>query len=135
MVWDLGQHMAPRPDGFLLFFFFRVFWILLKGDLVWFLCEVFRGEVRLDMINYSLVTLIPKKIGSKRIEEFRSFPLLNSSLKIVSKILVKRLAPKLHDLIEDYQTDFIAERNILEGLQLHIMSSIDARNPKGMDIC
>lgn len=43
--------------------------------------------------------------------------MVDSSLKTISKVLANsRFAPKLKILIDVYQTGFIAERNILEGI-------------------
>lgn len=42
--------------------------------------------------------------------------MLNSTIKIVSKILANRLVPKLKLLVKDDQTGFIACRNILKGV-------------------
>lgn len=77
--------------------------------------EVYRGEARLDNINYSMITLIPKKDQAETIGDFRPIALLNYSIKIITKLLSNRLAPKLQSMIVDYQTSFISGRKILEG--------------------
>lgn len=46
--------------------------------------------------------------------DYRPIVLVNGTLKIISKILANRLAPKLQILIKDYQLGFIARRNTLE---------------------
>lgn len=44
--------------------------------------------------------------------------LLNSSIKIVKKIVANTLAPKLQTLVGDYHFDFIAQKNIREGIMV-----------------
>lgn len=85
-------------------------------DLKRILNDVFKGEARLDMINYSMITFIPKKEHVKCIREYRPTALLNRTLKIIAKILVNYLAPILQEMIGDYQIGFITARNILKGV-------------------
>lgn len=99
-------------------FFFKIFWENVKRDLAWLIEEIFKGISRLDRLNYSVITLIPKKYSLRQIGDYRPIALLNSTIKIVSKILANRLAPKLKLLVKDYQTGFITDRNILEGVAM-----------------
>lgn len=101
VVWDLGPDKATSPDSFLIFFF-RIFWQEIKRDLKWLLDEVFRGEAKLDRINFFIITLILKKASPEQIGDYKLIALLNSNLKIVSKILVNPLASKLDTFVEDY---------------------------------
>lgn len=78
--------------------------------------EFMEGRTRLDRSNYSQMMLIPKDQTPTTVNEFRPIALLNSSLKIMSKILANRLSPLLENLNGDYQLGFIKGRNILEGV-------------------
>lgn len=80
--------------------------------------EMLHGRARLDRINYSFIILIPKKRSPQIVGDFRLITLLNSSLKIILNILANRLAPRLCNLIGEYQTDFISGRNILDGVAI-----------------
>lgn len=88
----LDKALGP---GSLSLLFFRTFWLEVKTDLIWLMDEVFRGRARLNRINYFLITLMPKKTSSECIGDYTPIALLNNMLKIVSRILVNRLTPKL----------------------------------------
>lgn len=111
----MGQDKALDLDGFQLFFF-KFFWEDAKMDLIRLMEDISKGTSRLDRINYSVITLIPKKCSPWQIGDYRPIALLNSTIKKVSKILANKLVLKLKILVMDYQTDFIAGRNILEGV-------------------
>lgn len=54
------------------------------------------GTTRLDLLNYAKKKkLIPKRDKSQEVEDFQPIALLNGSIKIVTKNLINRLAPKL----------------------------------------
>lgn len=53
-----------------------------------------------------------------RLGDFKPIALLNSSLKIIAKIMANRLAPLMGDLIGDYQTSFIKGRSILDRIMI-----------------
>lgn len=74
------------------------------------------GITDLESINYSQLFLISKSKAPATVREYRPITLLNSSLKIVSKVLANRLSSLLTKLIGDYQSGFIKWRNILEGV-------------------
>lgn len=77
-IWELGPIKDPGLDGFLIVFF-RTFWREVKGDLKWLLEEVFRRQAKLDRINFSIISLIPKKGSPERIWDCRLIALLNST--------------------------------------------------------
>jgi len=56
------------------------------------LCSAFHsGYICLKSINGSLITLIPKVDGPSRINDYRPISLLNSSIKLITKLLASRL--------------------------------------------
>lgn len=100
-VWELVADKAPGLDGFPMFFY-RICWQEIKEDLKSVIDEAYRGEARLDMINYSMINLIPKKEQAETIGDFRPIALLNYLDKIITKILPNRLFPKLRSMIGNY---------------------------------
>lgn len=48
--------------------------------------------------------------------DYRLIFLLNCMVKIFSKILASRLAPRLEEVVGDYQMDFIKGRNIMDSV-------------------
>ncbi|KAH7659258.1 RNA-directed DNA polymerase protein, partial [Dioscorea alata] len=98
-VFNLGSDKAPGPDGFPLQFF-KSFWDTIKGDL-FKLCEDFyTGSINLERVNWANITLIPKVSAPESTGDFRPISLINSSLKIISKILAIRLSKVLSRLVD-----------------------------------
>lgn len=97
-IWGLGQDKTPGPDGFLLFFF-RSFWPIIKHDLLNLFEEMNRRSARLDRLNYSFISLIPKNNSPRSISDYRPIAPLNSVLRIFSKILASCLTPYLQEMI------------------------------------
>jgi hypothetical protein len=58
------------------------------------LCQDFYNHVAdLKSINHSYITLVPKKDNPETVHDFRPISLLNSSPKMISKLLASRLQP------------------------------------------
>ena len=71
-----------------------------------------RGLAR---VNKAIIVLIPKKQGVETLQDFRPISLIHSLLKIFTKLLARRLAPKLKDLVDQCQSAFIKKRSIHEN--------------------
>lgn len=106
-VWGLCADISLGPDGFHIGFF-RIFWNIVKDDLMRLLKEVWRNSARLDCLNFSFITLIPKMEVPECIGDYKPIALLNSLLKILAKVLANRLAPKPQEFVGKEQTGFIA---------------------------
>ncbi|GJV71332.1 RNA-directed DNA polymerase, eukaryota, reverse transcriptase zinc-binding domain protein [Tanacetum coccineum] len=65
--------------------------------------------------NASFIALIPKIHDAKIVKDFRPISLIGSIYKIITKILANRLCNVLPCLISEVQSDFISNRNILDG--------------------
>lgn len=78
--------------------------------------EITAGTARQDCLNYSTIAFNPKKDGEERISEFRPTALLNSSLKIISRVLTNKQGPHLQNLVGEHQISFISGRNIMDGI-------------------
>jgi hypothetical protein len=77
------------------------------------LCQGFyEGKICMQSINGSHVVPIPKKDNPTRIGDYRPISLLNSSVKVLTKILANRLQKVILQLIHKNQYGFIKERNI-----------------------
>ncbi|GKB82288.1 RNA-directed DNA polymerase, eukaryota [Tanacetum coccineum] len=113
-VWDCGLDKSPGPDGFT-FCFFRRYWNLLEGDLNDDVSYFFHHGSFPKRGNASFIALIPNTQDAKMVKDFRPISLIGSLYKIIAKILANRLLVVLGDLMNEVQSAFVANRQILDG--------------------
>ncbi|GKA00988.1 RNA-directed DNA polymerase, eukaryota, reverse transcriptase zinc-binding domain protein, partial [Tanacetum coccineum] len=65
--------------------------------------------------NSSFIVLIPKTPEAKMVKDFRPISLIGSLYKIIAKILANRLVVVLGDIVNEVQSAFVADRQILDG--------------------
>lgn len=102
---------APGPDGFN-GMFFKKCWPLIKDEFYQLCNDFFDGIVNLESINSSYITLVPKINNPVSINDFRPISLLNSSIKLLTKILAERLQSLILKLLHANQYGFIKSRTI-----------------------
>lgn len=108
VVSQLPNDKSPGPDGFSNEFI-KICWPLIAEDF-YRLCQAFfLGTVNLKSINSSFITLIPKIDGPQLVSDYRPISLLNSSLKLLTKILANRLQGKIRSLVHKNQYGFIKD--------------------------
>nr|GEX40465.1 RNA-directed DNA polymerase, eukaryota [Tanacetum cinerariifolium] len=74
--------------------------------------------------NSSLIALIPKVTDTKFVIDFRPISLIGSVYKVVTKILVNRLAMVISDLVSNTQSAFVAGDPLAPLLFILIMESL-----------
>jgi hypothetical protein len=67
-------------------------------------------------INASHIVLVPKKDNPKRIGDFKPISLLNSSVKILTKLLANGLQKVILKIIHTNQYGFLKERSMQDCL-------------------
>lgn len=88
-MFELGGNKVPGPDGFPIHFF-KQFWEMIKTDLLR-LCEnFFHRYENLERINWANIALIPKICTPESTTDYQPISLINSTLKILSKVLSNR---------------------------------------------
>ncbi|GJT34263.1 RNA-directed DNA polymerase, eukaryota [Tanacetum coccineum] len=65
--------------------------------------------------NSSFIALIPKFQGDKMVNDYRPISLISSLYKIITKLLANRLVTVIDGLVNEVQSAFIANRQILDG--------------------
>ncbi|GJX77000.1 RNA-directed DNA polymerase, eukaryota, reverse transcriptase zinc-binding domain protein [Tanacetum coccineum] len=65
--------------------------------------------------NSSFIALIPKNPDANMVKDFRPISLIGSLYKIIAKILANRLVVVLGDIVNEVQSAFIANKQILDG--------------------
>nr|GEY23435.1 RNA-directed DNA polymerase, eukaryota [Tanacetum cinerariifolium] len=113
-VWDCGTDKAPGPDGFT-FGFFRRFWDLIQKDVYAAVRYFFVYSDISKGCNSSFISLIPKIQNANLVKDFRPISLIGSLYKIIAKILANRLVGMLSGIVNEVQSAFVADRQILDG--------------------
>ncbi|GKC40709.1 hypothetical protein Tco_1053093 [Tanacetum coccineum] len=113
-VWECGTDKAPGPDGFS-FGFFRHFWYLVDVDVYAAVRYFFTHYDLPKGSNSSFIALIPKIPDANMVKDFRPISLIGCIYKIIAKILTNRLVGVLGGIINEVQSAFIEDRQILDG--------------------
>ena len=87
-IFQLGAVKAPGPDGFSILFY-QVFWDLIKDDLFSVVTEFSSGNITFGALDYSYITLVPKKDCPELVSDYMPFCLTNCIHRIVSRMLAK----------------------------------------------
>lgn len=115
LILDLPNDKAPGPNGFNTTFFKKA-WHIIRSD-VYKLCQDFfchQGDLK--SINYSFITLVPKKESPKTVNDYRPISLLNNSPKIIAKLLANRLQGVALQVVHDNQYGFVKGKTIQDCL-------------------
>ena len=112
---DLPTNKSPRPDGFN-GEFLKICWPIISQNFYDLCSGFFEREICIGSINGSYVTLIPKNDSPIVLGDFRPISLLNSSIKLITKILAERLQKVSMRLIHQNQYGFIKIRTIQDCL-------------------
>jgi hypothetical protein len=115
VIKELPTDKAPGPDGFNGMFTKRC-WHIIKHDFYELCKDFLDGKVDLQSINDSFITLIPKIHAPETPNDFRPISLLNSCLKILTKLFANRLQSKILKLVHKNQYGFIKSRTIQDCL-------------------
>lgn len=111
VVRSLPNNKSPGPDGFNNEFV-KASWPVIKAD-YYKLCESFyNGNCYLESINSSFITLLPKFDDPKSVSDYRPISLLNSLVKLITKLLANRLQVHIRSLVHKNQYVFIRTRII-----------------------
>jgi hypothetical protein len=81
------------------------------------ICQGFYEEnICMESINGSHITLVPKIDNPTKVGDYKPISLLNSSVKLITKILANRLQKVVTQLIHKNQYRFIKDRSIEDCL-------------------
>lgn len=98
------------------------------------MCEDFYfGRANLEHINWANIVLIPKIDAPESPGDYRPISLINSSLKILSKLLANHLSKVMKDLVDPDQSAFLKRRCILDNIATaeELLFSIHKRRLSG----
>jgi len=83
----MEKNKAAGPDKIPIEFF-QACWSIVKIDVVE---EFYNDTIDISIINYGIITLLPKVSEASKIQQFRPICLLNCLYKLVTKTLTLRL--------------------------------------------
>ncbi|GJS30170.1 RNA-directed DNA polymerase, eukaryota [Tanacetum coccineum] len=93
----------------------RQFWSSIENDVFAAVSHFFTfGDIP-NGCNSCFIALIPKVPDANMVKDFRPISLIGSIYKIIAKILANRLVGVLGDIVNEVQSAFITERQILDG--------------------
>jgi hypothetical protein len=122
----MGMHSekAPGPDGFIEIFY-KCCFELIKVDLSNAIHDFYNHRCKsLHLVNEANITLLQKREGADRIDMFRPISLISSFMKILTKILANRLAPRMNEIVSTAQNAFIQKRSIHDNF-LYVQKVIE----------
>ncbi|WVZ94077.1 hypothetical protein U9M48_040016 [Paspalum notatum var. saurae] len=112
IIRELPAEKASGPDGFT-GLFYKMPWPIIKPDVINAVNAFWSLDYRsLYLVNDAFIVLLKKKDQPKEIKDYRPICLIHSFGKLLTKILVTRLAPKLQKLVLKNQCVFIKGRSI-----------------------
>jgi len=102
VIKNLPNNKSPRPDGFTNEFYKKC-WPIIKADFYNVCKDFLDSSLCLRSINSSHISLIPKVDSPSSISDYRPISLLNSSVKLITKLLANRLQPLITGIVHKNQ--------------------------------
>ena len=98
VIFQLPRNKSPSLDGFNNEFI-KSWWSIIANDFYNLIVNFQQGGVCIRSINASFITLIPNTDGANKVNDFKPISLLNTSLKVITKLLANRLQKVIPKLI------------------------------------
>jgi hypothetical protein len=116
-IKELPSDRAPGPDGFTRLFY-KTAWPIIKCDIMRAFHALWSIDGRsLYLVNQAYMIILKKKKDAATISDYRPISLVHSFAKLFTKVLAKRLAPKLDALVNHNQSAFIKGRMIHDNFK------------------
>jgi hypothetical protein len=115
VIKEMPSDRAPGPDGFN-GLFLKKCWPIVQKDFYRLAADFHEGKVRLQNINGSYITLVPKKQLSVQVNDFRPISLTNVCMKFLTKLAANCLQGKILICLHKNQYGFLRNRSIQDCL-------------------
>jgi hypothetical protein len=117
---DVIKHMstdrAPGPDGFNGLFVKKKCWPIIQEEFYRLAESIHEGNLNLQSINGSYITLVPKKAVPEDVNDFMPISLTNVCLKFLTKLVANILQGRILECIHKNQYGFLRNRSIQDCL-------------------
>ncbi|CAI5998235.1 unnamed protein product [Closterium sp. NIES-65] len=128
---SMAKGKSPGADGIPKEFFSQ-HWDSLGGDVLGF-AKRFEETAVLPPAALEAVTVLLHKKGAKdQVQNYRPITLLNSTYKLVARVLANRMRKVLHKVISEEQYGLLPGRRLADGVSL-IADIVDAAKCKNAD--
>lgn len=117
VLFAMPNNKSPGPDEYPCEFF-KTTWPVLCRDFTIAVQSVFRFGFLPKGINSTILALIPKKLDSMEMKDYRPIACCNVIYTVVSKILANRLKKILPRIITESQSAFVQGRLLMENVLL-----------------
>lgn len=111
---QMPKQKASGPDGLPIEFYQR-FWDIVGMDITNLVTRIQDSRVDMACLNKAAITLVPKKNGANRIRDYRPISVINTVIRLITKVLSNRLQPQLQLLVSNTQTAFVKGRSLIES--------------------
>ena len=115
VISQMPGDKSPGPDGFNAAFL-KSCWEIIAPDFYKLIADFHEGNINMQSINYSFITLIPKKDSAAVPSDYSPISLLNCTLKIITKLLANRLQKVILSMVHENQYGFLNDRSMQDCL-------------------
>jgi hypothetical protein len=115
VIKDHKNDKSPGPDWFNIDFMKKC-WLVIQQDFYYLCSSFYEHNICLQSINNSYITLIPKVDNPATVSNFRPISLLNSSVKLLTKLLANQLQKVILWAILQNEYGFLKSRSIQDCL-------------------
>ena len=124
---------APGPDG-INAGVLRSLWPAIKEDVLQFFSDFHSTSFVPKGYNASFIALVPKIDNPTLPSHFRPISLMNSVMKLLSKVLARRLKYVMHFLVSPVQSAFIQGRQISDSIIVanEVIFALQKKKSRGM---
>ncbi|XP_010462974.1 PREDICTED: uncharacterized protein LOC104743614 [Camelina sativa] len=117
VLFSMLNDKSPRPDGFTSEFY-KSTWELLGAEFVLAVQSFFAKGFLPKGINSTILALIPKKVSTMEMKDYRPISCCNVIYKVISKIIANRLKRVLPKFVSVNQSTFVKDRLLIENVLL-----------------
>jgi hypothetical protein len=110
IVANLSPGKSPGPNGF------NTDFLVISSDFYALCAGFYDMNLCLQSINSSFIVMIPKKDNPSNVSDYMPISLLNSSIKLLTKLLANRVQEVILRVVHQNQYGFIRNRSIQDCL-------------------